>query len=138
MLIAINKSKPRKAAGSDGGIGEMMMYAGDCVVDFLVKLFDTLFDEGLFPENWTKFIIFPLFKKGTVNDPNNYRSISLCDVSSKLNCSIINSRLQELIDQNDVTGEWQAGRKRNYSTADHILHYVLPYRNSFYLIANFM
>ena len=53
VLIAINKSKPRKAAGSDGVIGEMMMYAGDCVVDFLVKLFNTLFDEGLFPDNWT-------------------------------------------------------------------------------------
>ena len=38
-MIAINKSKPRKAAGRDGVIGEMMKYAGECVVDFLVKLF---------------------------------------------------------------------------------------------------
>ena len=39
VLIAINKSKPRKAAGPDGVIGEMMKYEGECVVDFLVELF---------------------------------------------------------------------------------------------------
>ena len=91
MLIAINKLKPRKAAGPDEIIGEMMKYVGKCVVDFLVERFNTLFNEGLFPDNWTESIIFPLFQKGTVNDPNNYRGISLCDVSSKLYSSIINS-----------------------------------------------
>ena len=82
MLITINKLKSRKA---------LMRYVGECVVDFLVKLFNTLFDGGLFPDNWTESIIFPLFEKGTVNDPNNYGGISLCDLSSKLYSSIINS-----------------------------------------------
>ena len=82
MLITINKLKSRKT---------LMRYVGECVVDFLVKLFNTLFDGGLFPDNWTESIIFPLFKKGTVNDPNNYGGISLCDLSSKLYSSIINS-----------------------------------------------
>ena len=58
----------------------MMKYADECVVGFLVKLFTVLFDQGLFPDNWTESIIFPLFKKGTVSDPNNYRVISLCGV----------------------------------------------------------
>ena len=44
---------------------------------FLLNFFNTLFDEGLFPDNWTESIIFPLFEKGTVNDPNKYRGISL-------------------------------------------------------------
>ena len=113
MSIAINKLKPHEAAGPDGVIGEVM-YAGECVVNFLVKLFNTLFEEGLFPDNWTESVVFPLFKKGTMNDPNNYRGISLCDVSSKLYRSIINSRLQELIHQKDGTSEWQAGFKKNY------------------------
>ena len=58
-------------------------------------------------------LLFSRFsKKCTSNDPNNYRGISLCDVSSKLYSSIINRRFQELIDQKDVTGEWQAGFKK--------------------------
>ena len=34
--------------------------------------------------------IFPLFKKGTMNDPKNYRGISSYDIRSKLYSSIIN------------------------------------------------
>ena len=55
----------------------MMKSAGECVVHFLVNLFNVSFDEGLFPDNWTESIIFPLFEEGTVNDPNKYRGISL-------------------------------------------------------------
>ena len=71
---------------------------------FLLNILILYFDEGLFPDNWTESIIFPLFKKGTLNDPNVYRGISLCDVCSKLYGSIINSRLRELTNQKDVTG----------------------------------
>lgn len=62
----------------------------------------------------------PLFKKGSVNDPSNYRGISLRDVSSKLYSSIINRRLQEWVQQNNITGEHQAGFKKGYSTVDHM------------------
>ena len=55
------------------------------------------------------FIILPLFKKGNQNNPNNYRGISLCDISSKLYGSIINNKLQDWIEQNNITGECQAG-----------------------------
>ena len=70
-------------------------------VDFLVRFFNILFDRGIYPYSWTESIIVPLFKKGNQNDPNNYRGISLCDISSKLYCSIINNRLQEWIEQNN-------------------------------------
>ena len=77
VLIAIWKLTYRKAAGPGGIIGEMIKWEGDSVVDFLVKLFNVLFDDGIFLEDWPESIILPLFKKGTVNNPNNYRGISL-------------------------------------------------------------
>ena len=83
-------------------IGEFFKYSGDYVVDFLVKLFNVLFDKGIFPENWSDSIILPLYKKGDVNDTNNYIGISLCDISSKLYSSIINSRLQEWVELNNI------------------------------------
>ena len=75
----------------------------------MVKFFNVLFDRGIYPDSWTESIIDPLFKKGNQNDPNNYRGMSLCDISSKLYSSIINSRLQEWIEVNNLTGECQAG-----------------------------
>ena len=64
-------------------------------------------------------IDIPLFKKGDMNNPSNYRCISLCDTSSKLYSKIINNRLREWVEQN-ITGEYQAGFKRGYSTIDHM------------------
>ena len=77
-----------------------------------------------------------LFKTGTVNDPGNYRGISLCDTSSKLHSSIINRRLQELVEQNNITGEYQDGSKRGYSTVDHMFTLLAVYKQKQKLTAN--
>ena len=108
VLLAVQRLKNGKAAGPDGIIGEILKHA----MDFLVKFFNVLFDRGRYPNSWTESIIVPLFKKGNQNDPNNYRGISLCDISSKLYSSIINNRLQEWIEQNSLTGECQADFKK--------------------------
>ena len=44
----------------------------------------------------------------------------MCDVSSKMFSSIINRHLQEWSDDNNITGEQQAGFKKNHSTVDHM------------------
>ena len=66
-----------------------MNYTGESAVDFLVKLLNAGTDEGLLPDNWTKSIFSPLFKKGNVNDSNDYIGIFFClsffcDIKSKL------------------------------------------------------
>ena len=114
--------KNQKAAGPDGIIGELLKYTceNDTILSFFVTFFNSLFDRGLYPQNWTESIILPLFKKGSVNDPNNYRGISLVDISSKIYSSIINDRLREWVEENNIIGEFQAGFRRNYSTIDHM------------------
>ena len=68
------------------------------------------FWKGIYPENWTDSIIQPLYKKNP-NDPNNYRGISLSDISGKLSSTIISRRLQMWVDMNDAIGEHQAEKK---------------------------
>ena len=120
VLMAIRKLKNRKSAGPDGIIGELIKHSNEQMIDFFVKFFNTLFDKGVYPENWMESIILPLFQKGDVNNPNNYRGISLSDVSSKVFGSIINRRLQEWVEENNITNEYQAGFKKGYSTIDHM------------------
>ena len=117
---ALISLKNGKAPGPDGIIGEMFKNASDVVLDFFVKLFIEIFNKGVYPENWTDSIIHPLHKKGNPNDPNNYRGISLSDVSGKLFSTIINRRLQMWVDMNDTIGEQQAGFRKDYSTVDHM------------------
>ena len=102
-------------------------------MDCLVKFFNVLFDRGIYPDSWTKSIIVPLFKKGNQNDPNNYRGISLCDISSTLYGSIINNRLQDWIEQNNLMGECQAGFKKDYSTVDHMFTLMAMIQKQFAL-----
>ena len=120
VLVALRKLKNRKAAGPDGIIGELLKNSGSQILNFLVKFFNALFDKGIFPESWTESIILPLYKKGDANNPNNYRGITLCNVCSKIYSTIINNRLLEWVEENNITGEHQAGFKRNYSTIDHM------------------
>ena len=57
---------------------------------FFIKLFNEIFDKGVYPENLTDSIIQPSYKKGNLNDSSNYRGISLSDISGKLFSIIIN------------------------------------------------
>ena len=42
--------------------------------------------KELFPTERTESILVPLFKKGDVNNPNNYSGISLWDKQKTLDC----------------------------------------------------
>ena len=120
ILLAFRKIKNKKAAGPDGIVGELLKNAGGDVIDFFIIFFNVLFQKGMYPESWSEGIVLPLYKKGNVNDPSNYRGITLSDVTSKLYSSIINCRLQEWDEENNITGEIQAGFKKNHSTVDHM------------------
>ena len=74
----------------------------------------------MYPSEWAKAIIQPIHKKGDTTNPDNYRGISLLSCVSKLYTSVINSRLTQWAEDNDVLSEAQAGFRKDYSTVDHI------------------
>lgn len=117
---AIRALKDRKAAGPDGLIGEFYKQSCEKILPFLVNFFNHLFDNGLFPDKWSLAILQPLHKKGDATIPDNYRGISLLDISSKLYSYVLNKRITDWIEENDIIGEEQAGFREDHSTSDHI------------------
>ena len=93
--------------------------------------FNALFDRGVYPDAWTESIVLPLFKKGDVNNPNNYRGISLSDASSKIYSTVINNSLQKWVTDNDITGDFQAGFKKGFSTIDHMFTLLASVQKQF-------
>ena len=65
---AIRKLKSSKAHGCDGILANVLKLAGDTAVQFLTKLFSAVFDEGAYPEEWSKALIIPISKKGIKNN----------------------------------------------------------------------
>jgi len=120
IQFAIKSLKCQKAPGPDNLIGEFYKHSSTVILPYFLKLFNYIFDNGLFPEDWTVSILHPLHKKGDLNDPDNYRGISLLNICSKLYSFVLNRRISQWVELNNVVGEEQAGFRENRCTNDHI------------------
>ena len=90
---AVRNLKQGKASGLDGTCGEFLKYSENIVAPFLTKLFNKLYDMNVFPSDWCKSVIIPLFKKGDNKIPDNYTGISLLSIASKVFTAVLNKRL---------------------------------------------
>ena len=129
---AIDKLKNKKAAGSDGLIPKFIKNAPVDLKDFLVKLFNKLFQDSIFPDEWINSIIIPIFKKGDKANPTNYRGISLQNIMSKVYTSILTERITNWASDQGKICEEQAGFRRNYSTIDHVFTFSQMISNCLY------
>ena len=74
---ATRRLKSGKAVDADQVLNEFLKSTERVILPVLVKLCNAIFNQGIFPEEWTKSIIVPLHKKGDCDNPDNYRGISL-------------------------------------------------------------
>ena len=58
--------------------------------------------------------------KGSIDEPDNYRGITLLSCTCKLFTACLNSRLSLCVND-DILGREQAGFREGYSTIDHII-----------------
>ena len=73
---SIRYLKRNKSCNEDYMLNEIFIDCGETILPVLYKLFNAIFRSGFFPQSWSKATIVPVFKKGNVNDTNNYRGIS--------------------------------------------------------------
>ena len=88
------------------------------------KLFNIIFETGIFPTQWLCGEIIPIYKnKGDEMDPKKYRPITLLCCLGKLFTSVLNERLNKYADAVELLLQNQAGFRKNYSTCDHIFSF---------------
>ncbi|XP_043246619.1 uncharacterized protein LOC122394102 [Amphibalanus amphitrite] len=66
-------------------------------------------DTGILPEDWTSANVVPIYKKGSKDDPSNYRPVSLTPVPCKVLEAIIRDRLMEHLQAEGLITEAQHG-----------------------------
>ena len=80
-----------------------------------------ILDTGHIPDNWTIGIIKPIFKKkGSRNDTDNCRGITLLSYLGKLFTATLNTRFTNFLEDNMLQFENQTGFHSEYSTNDHV------------------
>ena len=122
------KLKNNKSCGPDSVTNEFIKNCPPIVIDITAKLFNIVLDSGIIPKMWCLGYIIPIYKnKGSVDDPNNYRGITLLSCIGKLFTAVLNARLTKYLDGAGIIGEDQAGFRANYSTMDHVfsLHCII-------------
>lgn len=120
IIKAIAKLKPEKSAGSDNIIGEIFTASPIFFAPLLKKLFNYIFNHGIYPDFWTECLVIPVPKSGDLSDPNNYRPIVLVSVLSKLFTSILTERLLSWSEDEDKLIDNQFGFRPGRSTVDAI------------------
>ena len=127
VLRALRTQKTGKSPGIDGLSIQFIKTSSQHLVPYLVELFNMFYDSGYFPPEWAASILAPIHKKGSKDDPNNYRGVSLLPEISKIFTSIINNRLKVWCDTNEKIGEEQSGFRKDHSTIDSmfILHTLI-------------
>ena len=117
---AIERLKTGKAPGIDNITAEEIKAATEGNgMQVIFKLCKRIWDEEVFPKEWKRAIIVPVYKKKDKLDCNNYRGISLLCHSSKILTTIIMERIKKRTEE--ILSEKQAGFRTSRSTINQIL-----------------
>ena len=130
----VSNLKNNKSSGIDEVLNEYIKSTLDDLMPVYIKLFNIIFDTGIIPECWSVGVMVAIFKnKGSKNDPEMYRGITLNSCFSKTFSALLNNRLNKYSDHIELINKSQAGFRRGFSTIDNIfvLHALITIYFSF-------
>ena len=91
----LRKLRNGKATGSDGLPNEVLKAGGEPMARIMHELMVKVKCAGREPLQWKSGLAVPLYKKGAMTNPANYRSIFLSDSIAKISHSLLRDRLCE-------------------------------------------
>lgn len=121
IIAAIRKLKPNLSAGPDRLPPLLFKKLAHSLSWPLCLIFTQLLSVGYIPDDWTKAIIIPVYKKGVSGDVTNYRPISLTCVACKLMERVIAKHVYTHLADNNLLSQAQHGFVRGHSTCTNLL-----------------
>jgi hypothetical protein len=118
------KSKCKLACDPDGYPTSFLVNLMPVLCDPLVMLYNALMSIGKIPSGWKKAFVTPIYKKGLVSRPDNYRPISQTSIFCKLMERIISRDLSDHLMQQGLLTKNQHGFIKGRSTLTNLLESV--------------
>ena len=112
ILEALGQLAVGKASGMNGLFPDVLKCCGGPLLEYIVVLFRTVWEERCVPLEWRDALLVPVPKKGDLSCCDNWRGISLLDVMSKLFVRVLNNRLQLVVEEtvSDSQCRFRTGR----------------------------
>ena len=100
---------PYKAMGPDGIPPKLLKELANEVAPCMGLMFSSSLKQSVLPNDWKTALVTPVFKKGSRNDPCNYRPISLTSVCCKLFEHVVYSNIMSHLETFSILSECQYG-----------------------------
>ena len=106
---------------SDKSINDIMpmkvyKYMVPHIVEPMVHIVNLSLKTGIMPAACKVAIVSPILKGGDVDDPNNYRPISILPLLGKCIEYFVNQQLSDYVEQNGLLTDNQYGFRKDHST----------------------
>ena len=118
---ALERLDGNTSSGPDGIHPLLLKRCANQLTYPLHVIFQRSFSEGQLPSDWKSSLVTPIFKKGSRNDPLNYRPISTTSVCGKMFERIICEDLTSYLESNSILTSHQFGFRAGRSTMDQLL-----------------
>ena len=108
---AVERMKKGKATGCSGLSVDLMSSLGEQGLRMMTEMMEAVWREGKIPREWEKSEIVPIYKqKGDPLDCGNYQGIKLLEHMLKVMERVLDQRLRELIEIDNMQFGFRKGR----------------------------
>ena len=116
---ALGCTTTNKASGGDGIPVELFQILKDDAVKVLHSTCQQIWKTQRWPQDWKKSVFIPIPKKGNAKECSNYCTIELISHASKVMLKILQARLQQYMNCEELP-DVQAGFRKGRGTRDQI------------------
>ncbi|XP_043210133.1 uncharacterized protein LOC122375044 [Amphibalanus amphitrite] len=121
LSAAIQRMSTSRASGDDGVTIGMLRMTFPVIGPHLLNIINASLVSGELPAEWKVARVLPLHKSGPVDDPSNYRPLSLLPTVAKVAESVVCGQLIAYLLAHDILTETQHGFRPGRSTESAML-----------------
>ena len=122
VLDVLLNLDPSKASGPDMISSKMLKETAHTIAPSLARLISLSLDTTTVPQGWKDANVIPIFKKGNKSMCENYRPISLLNITAKICEKIVFKHIFNYIKSNDLITSHQSGFTPNDSTVNQLVY----------------
>lgn len=109
------------ATGWDGLSPSILKSIRNFIIPSITHIANTAFRTGVFPNACKKALVHPIYKNGNRSIISNYRPISVLSTISKILEKLLNRRLINYLNKNNIVSAQQYGFRPGISTEDAVV-----------------